>query len=278
MLKCEHCGEEVALPYKCSFCGGYFCVEHRLPENHDCSSLSPGTLLENQHLKPIAEKKMASHGELHFIRETAEMQAEKPKPKGKLKYVIPIFCVLLILATYASYTFGYNNGSNASRNVNYNLGYNNGYFNGNSTGYELGYNSGFREGNVSGFNTGYQVGVTSRGFNIVDPAYQQMLSFMATDTVHNNPYKNDTYVCWNFCNDYINEAFRAGWRCGFVYISFPVYAHAVVCFNTTDKGIVFVEPQFNEIVNVEVGLSYSRSNGFAPATYNDTSMQFGIIW
>jgi hypothetical protein len=131
---------------------------------------------------------------------------------------------------------------------------------------------------TSSYNSGYRAGVASRGFDIVDPTYQQMTTFMSTDTVHNNVYKNGTYICWNFCNDYINEAFRAGWRCGFVYISFPDSAHGVVCFNTTNRGIVFVEPQFNEIVNVAIGLSYSRSNGFAPATYNDTIVSFGIIW
>ena len=33
MGKCEFCGEEVELPFQCSFCNGYFCIEHRLPEN-----------------------------------------------------------------------------------------------------------------------------------------------------------------------------------------------------------------------------------------------------
>ena len=35
-MKCEKCGKEVALPFRCPYCGGYFCAEHRLPENHDC--------------------------------------------------------------------------------------------------------------------------------------------------------------------------------------------------------------------------------------------------
>jgi hypothetical protein len=147
----------------------------------------------------------------------------------------------------------------------------------NASAYGLGYNVGFGEGNASGYNVGYQAGLTSRGFNIVDPTHQQMLSFMATDTVHNSVYSS-TYVCWNFCNDYINEAFRAGWGCGFVYIAFPDSAHGVVCFNTTDRGILFVEPQSNVIVKVANGYSYWSSNGFTPATYNDTIVDFGIIW
>jgi len=34
--KCQHCGKEVVLPFKCAYCNGYFCAEHRLPENHAC--------------------------------------------------------------------------------------------------------------------------------------------------------------------------------------------------------------------------------------------------
>jgi Zn-dependent protease len=34
--KCQHCGNEVVLPFKCPYCSGYFCAEHRLPENHAC--------------------------------------------------------------------------------------------------------------------------------------------------------------------------------------------------------------------------------------------------
>jgi len=36
MAKCQLCGKEVLLPFQCSFCEGYFCLEHRLPENHSC--------------------------------------------------------------------------------------------------------------------------------------------------------------------------------------------------------------------------------------------------
>jgi Zn-dependent protease len=36
-LKCERCGVEVDLPFRCNYCEHYYCPEHRLPENHDCS-------------------------------------------------------------------------------------------------------------------------------------------------------------------------------------------------------------------------------------------------
>ena len=38
-LKCHYCQKDVALPFKCAFCGKYFCPDHRLPENHACTEL-----------------------------------------------------------------------------------------------------------------------------------------------------------------------------------------------------------------------------------------------
>jgi Zn-dependent protease len=38
-LKCQHCEKNVDLPFKCPFCSGYFCADHRLPENHSCPEL-----------------------------------------------------------------------------------------------------------------------------------------------------------------------------------------------------------------------------------------------
>ena len=36
MVQCDHCGKEEYMPFRCKYCGGYFCSEHRLPEMHDC--------------------------------------------------------------------------------------------------------------------------------------------------------------------------------------------------------------------------------------------------
>ncbi len=35
-VECQQCGAETYMPFKCPYCDQYFCVEHRLPENHDC--------------------------------------------------------------------------------------------------------------------------------------------------------------------------------------------------------------------------------------------------
>jgi Zn-dependent protease len=34
--KCQYCGNDVVLPFRCTYCGGFFCAEHRIPERHNC--------------------------------------------------------------------------------------------------------------------------------------------------------------------------------------------------------------------------------------------------
>ena len=38
-MSCQICGKVEPLPYRCRYCGGTFCSEHRLPENHNCPEI-----------------------------------------------------------------------------------------------------------------------------------------------------------------------------------------------------------------------------------------------
>jgi len=54
MPECYFCGEKITgyLPFRCSFCGRYFCSDHRLPENHNCQELE-------EYRKEYREKELA---------------------------------------------------------------------------------------------------------------------------------------------------------------------------------------------------------------------------
>jgi membrane associated rhomboid family serine protease len=39
MATCDVCGRDENMPYNCRHCGGTYCAEHRLPENHGCPGL-----------------------------------------------------------------------------------------------------------------------------------------------------------------------------------------------------------------------------------------------
>ena len=39
MATCDVCGRSDDMPYTCHYCGGSYCADHRLPENHSCAGL-----------------------------------------------------------------------------------------------------------------------------------------------------------------------------------------------------------------------------------------------
>lgn len=42
MTKCDYCGKDVSMPYKCQRCNKNYCSTHRLPEKHTCPRLKRG--------------------------------------------------------------------------------------------------------------------------------------------------------------------------------------------------------------------------------------------
>ncbi|MEM0058235.1 MAG: AN1-type zinc finger domain-containing protein [Candidatus Bathyarchaeia archaeon] len=73
-MECQKCGKETFLPFKCPYCGGYFCTEHRLPENHEC----PG--LERAHI-PTREFMLTSS--------TSQLKRQSPY-EYTMTYYIPV--------------------------------------------------------------------------------------------------------------------------------------------------------------------------------------------
>jgi hypothetical protein len=92
-------------------------------------------------------------------------------------------------------------------------------------------------------------------YNLRDPTYIGALQFIRSDETDRNQY-NQSYRCTNFADDFMNNAFRAGYRCGYVTIEFPEINHVIVCFNTSDNGLIFIEPQSDEIVALATGKPY----------------------
>lgn len=147
-------------------------------------------------------------------------------------------------------------------------GYAYGYDQGNLTGYDLGYNDGYLKGLIDGARTSY---------TIRDPSFLELFTFLAYDKTDRNQY-TPNYTCINFAADVKNNAFASGYRCGFVYIKFKDSSHAIVCFNTTNRGLVFIEPQYDDIVTLKIGESYAALNGYKVPSYDDKILSYIIIW
>ncbi|MCS7097538.1 MAG: hypothetical protein NZ922_00940 [Candidatus Methanomethyliaceae archaeon] len=167
---------------------------------------------------------------------------------------------------------GYIHGFNIGNETGYILGFNHGR----GIGYNDGYSSGYNDGYTSGYLKGVKDGA-GRGYTIRDPTYQEMLSFIAMDQTDKNQYIRGKYECVHFASDVKNNAFNRGYRCGFVLIYFPNGGHAIVCFNTTDRGLIFIEPQDDSIVEISIGrLFFDRSRYHID--FNDTVVNYLIIW
>jgi len=134
-----------------------------------------------------------------------------------------------------------------------------------TTGYSVGYVEGVKDGAGS-------------GYTIRDPTYAEMVAFLAADKTNERVYNADTYNCYDYTSDLCKNAAVKGYRIGFVYIYFKDSAHALVCFDTVDKGLIYVEPQYDAIVNVAVGIHYWGTVSNVMSPYDDTIVRFGVIW
>jgi hypothetical protein len=118
------------------------------------------------------------------------------------------------------------------------------------------------------------------GYTLNDPTFNQMKAFLAQDQTDKHAYKAMKYNCFNFSADTVINASKEHIRCGIVYVMLFSTAHACVVFNTTDDGLVFVEPQTDELVNLQRGEAYwaSISSVKYPSLYHDMVTMYTIIW
>jgi hypothetical protein len=166
------------------------------------------------------------------------------------------------------------------------LGYMRGYQKGHAGSYTQAYSQGKDEGYQAGYQSGYQAGYkpgteqkTSSGYTLQNPTYQEMKTFLAQDSTNVNNYVEDQYVCVDFAAAVNNNAEAKNIRCAVVDIFYPDgYGHTIVAFDTTDRGLIYIEPQFDQEVKLVVGRSYSQLNNFTSAPRDDTIKRYLVVW
>ena len=178
------------------------------------------------------------------------------------------------------YQLGHTDGNQSGYRYGFAAGNVSGYQGGYDRGLTVGYASGFSEGNETGFSLGYDTGVedgAGRGYAIRDPTFNEAITFTTVDRTDEKAY-SDNYTCVDFAAEFKENAFQAEYRCGFVYIEFVEGAHSVVCFDTTDRGLIFIEPQSDEVVILNMGEPYYDRTTYDPPDFDDTITRFVIIW
>lgn len=123
------------------------------------------------------------------------------------------------------------------------------------------------------------------GYVLRDPTYREVMEFLAEDDTSGREYADGRYTCVDFAASVKANAAKEGIRCAYVVLEYRGGAgHAIVAFDTTDRGLVFVEPQFDWEVEPEVDRRYYQCvrppAGYYMAApgHDDTITRIIVIW
>lgn len=177
-------------------------------------------------------------------------------------------------------------GSTFSREVAgaFSKGYDQAYSRTYDSSYEEAYKTAFDKGYDKGYELGLgqsiEGGIAER-VELRNPTYQEMKDFLTADDTSEKPYITGEYVCYDFTADLNNNAEAAGLRASYVRVRSTNWAHALVAFETTDRGVIYIEPQSDKEVKLELGKPYPwwQVGAASPsAAYQSAISQIQIIW
>lgn len=132
--------------------------------------------------------------------------------------------------------------------------------------------------NITSLDTGY-------GYVLNDPTYAEVKAFILADLT-NLKTGSLIYTTVNFAHDVQQHALEQHIHCCFIDVRFTVLAERIVGFNTTDRGMVYFEPQTDEEIILQAGKHYWRECVISkwgvpyqdPASYSDIIKDWVIIW
>ena len=94
-------------------------------------------------------------------------------------------------------------------------------------------------------------------YNLHNPSFSEARYFMNNDDTNEIPYEAVNFTCAHYSQRANNNAEDMGISCAVVILNFNLSSHAIIAFNTTDRGMVYFEPQTDDIVvNLEIGNDY----------------------
>jgi len=100
------------------------------------------------------------------------------------------------------------------------------------------------------------VGSSSQATALKNPTFQELRDFILRDPTSRNEFILNQYECRHFATEVNNNAEAEGLRCAFVLLCYDRGQHAVVAFDTTDRGLVYIEPQTDARIHPKVGGQY----------------------
>jgi hypothetical protein len=153
--------------------------------------------------------------------------------------------------------------------------------------FEIGYEKGYTKAYEKGYKKGYEIG---QGYILQDrvgsfmalrnPSHSELRDFLFSDNTNMNKFISGEYVCYDFVAEMVNNAEAAGIRAAYVRIRSANWVHALTAFETVDRGIVFVEPQSDKEVVLEIGEPYPwwQVSAASPSSSQAPLTEIQIIW
>ena len=108
-MNCQMCGQETLMPFQCPYCGGQFCSQHRLPENHSCPRIGLAHAQKQETVAEVFAPKRNSYEFSISFGQPRNVKGHVYMSLRELKHLIP--AALLIIGIGFSIVF-YNNWFN----------------------------------------------------------------------------------------------------------------------------------------------------------------------
>ena len=134
--------------------------------------------------------------------------------------------------------------------------------------------------------------------SLKDPSWNQLLDFLLADDTDSHPYVYPTFVCEDFAGMLQSHAKSAGWRCAIITVQLSGYpdwfhygipsntGHACNAFNTTDRGLVYIDDtrsagagpvNQDNTVDIQVGKEYIPMALFPSPGWYSASLSMGVV-
>ena len=120
-----------------------------------------------------------------------------------------------------------------------------------------------------------------------DPTWQQLMSFLVADKTDQKDYSAFSFPCGAFAEEVHNNAEAAGIQAAWVAVDFEdnTDGHALNAFNTTDRGLVYVDCTGRDVLivvpvvppsGVEQKI-FGGANSWDKIAYIEIGKEYGII-
>lgn len=123
-----------------------------------------------------------------------------------------------------------------------------------------------------------------------DPSYEELKEFLKADLTDSIPYDVNSFVCSDCAEAIHNNAEESGIKAAYVSVYFyeKEKGHACNAFNTTNRGLVFVDctaPAFYDLENndavviMKIGEIYKLEGLFGSHKFFDSTVKkYKIFW